>query len=211
MIAKLSHELALELDRGGDRPLSVEHPRTHKRFVIVSADEYASGGKIASSSGRSQQLDRRKKRPAFRTHRQRNRRSTHAHRGRGTSDSATRDGRVPAACRSVASGGSSSSSRTVGATKPRRSHLNHVPVRLPSPPARAADTVLKAIRTSPELSPVACATNSRSGAFAVCVGSRGTRRCRWRSITSSRSARFRTCGWTTTTCSAAFSDARKES
>ena len=53
MIAKLSHELALELDRGGDRPLSVEHPRTHKRFVIVSADEYASGGKVASSSGRS--------------------------------------------------------------------------------------------------------------------------------------------------------------
>jgi hypothetical protein len=30
--------LALELDRVGDRPLSVEHPRTHRRYVIVPAD-----------------------------------------------------------------------------------------------------------------------------------------------------------------------------
>jgi hypothetical protein len=51
MIAKLSDELALELDRSGDLPLPVEHPRTHKQYVIVSADEYAPGSQVAPSSG----------------------------------------------------------------------------------------------------------------------------------------------------------------
>lgn len=40
MIAELSDELARELDRSGG-PLTVEDPRTHKRYVIVAADEYA--------------------------------------------------------------------------------------------------------------------------------------------------------------------------
>jgi hypothetical protein len=53
MITKLPDELALELDRSGDVPLAVEHPRTHKRYVIVSADQYAPGGQIARSSGRA--------------------------------------------------------------------------------------------------------------------------------------------------------------
>jgi hypothetical protein len=53
MIAKLSDELALELDRSGNRPLSVEHPRTHKRYVIVSADECAPGSQVPRSSDRS--------------------------------------------------------------------------------------------------------------------------------------------------------------
>lgn len=52
MIAKLSDELALELDRSGDLPLSVEHPRTHKRYVIVSVDECAPGSQIARFSDR---------------------------------------------------------------------------------------------------------------------------------------------------------------
>ena len=42
MTAKLPDELALELDRNGDRPLTVEDPRTHKLYVIVSAKEYGS-------------------------------------------------------------------------------------------------------------------------------------------------------------------------
>jgi hypothetical protein len=50
MIAKLSDELALELDRSGDLPLSVEHPRTHKRYVIVSADTFVPGSQLAPSS-----------------------------------------------------------------------------------------------------------------------------------------------------------------
>ena len=40
MIAKLSDELVRELDRNGSRPLSVEDPRSHKLYVIVSADDY---------------------------------------------------------------------------------------------------------------------------------------------------------------------------
>ncbi|HPM84468.1 MAG TPA: hypothetical protein PLF81_27370 [Candidatus Anammoximicrobium sp.] len=52
MIAKLSDELALELDRRGDRPLSVEHPRTHRRYVIVPANDDASGGQAARPSAR---------------------------------------------------------------------------------------------------------------------------------------------------------------
>lgn len=52
MIAKLSDELALELDCRGDRPLSVEHPRTHRRYVIVPANDDASGGQAARPSGR---------------------------------------------------------------------------------------------------------------------------------------------------------------
>lgn len=40
MIAKLPEELAQELDRNANRPLSVEDPRTHKLYVIVSAEEY---------------------------------------------------------------------------------------------------------------------------------------------------------------------------
>ena len=79
MIAKLSDELALELDRSGDRPLSVEHPQTHKRYVIVSADEYAPARQpLARQAG--PRLDRGKERPAFRTHRQGNRGPTHARR-----------------------------------------------------------------------------------------------------------------------------------
>jgi len=52
MIAKLSDELALELDRRGDRPLAVEHPRTHRRYVIVPANDDASGGQAARPSAR---------------------------------------------------------------------------------------------------------------------------------------------------------------
>jgi hypothetical protein len=39
MTPKLSKELAREIERTG-APLSVEDPRTHKLYVIVSADEY---------------------------------------------------------------------------------------------------------------------------------------------------------------------------
>jgi len=53
MIAKLLDELALELDRSGDVPLAVEHPRTRKRYVIVSADQYAPGSELARSSDRA--------------------------------------------------------------------------------------------------------------------------------------------------------------
>ncbi len=52
MIVKLSNELALELDRSGGLPLSVEHSRTHKRYLIVPADEYAPGSQSAGSSDR---------------------------------------------------------------------------------------------------------------------------------------------------------------
>jgi hypothetical protein len=53
MIAKLPDELALELDRGGDRPLSVEHPRTHRRYVIVPADDDVPCSPGPGSSSRS--------------------------------------------------------------------------------------------------------------------------------------------------------------
>ena len=39
MTAKLSKELAREIERTG-APLSVEDPRTHKLYMIVSADDY---------------------------------------------------------------------------------------------------------------------------------------------------------------------------
>ncbi|NLX96460.1 MAG: hypothetical protein GXY83_09815 [Rhodopirellula sp.] len=52
MIVRLSDELALELDRSGALPLSVEHPRTHKRYLIVPADEYAPGSQFAPSPDR---------------------------------------------------------------------------------------------------------------------------------------------------------------
>ena len=35
MIAKLSSDLLLELDRLGNRPLAVEDPRTHRRYWLV--------------------------------------------------------------------------------------------------------------------------------------------------------------------------------
>ena len=39
MIAKLSEDLILELDRNGHRPLAVEDPRTHRRYVLMALDE----------------------------------------------------------------------------------------------------------------------------------------------------------------------------
>ena len=42
MTPKLSNELARELDRNGNRPLSVEDPRTHKLYVIVAEEEFGS-------------------------------------------------------------------------------------------------------------------------------------------------------------------------
>ncbi len=50
MTKKVSDELALELDRGGDRPLSVEHPRTHRRYVIVPANDDVSDRQAARPS-----------------------------------------------------------------------------------------------------------------------------------------------------------------
>lgn len=52
MILKLSPELALELDRRGGSPLPVEHPRTHRRYVIVPATDDVSDGQVARPSGR---------------------------------------------------------------------------------------------------------------------------------------------------------------
>jgi hypothetical protein len=48
MIAKLSDELALELDRNGNRPLSVEDPRTHKLYVIVAEEDFGSNSQPPS-------------------------------------------------------------------------------------------------------------------------------------------------------------------
>lgn len=52
MILKLPPELALELDRRGGSPLPVEHPRTHRRYVIVPATDDVSDGQVARPSGR---------------------------------------------------------------------------------------------------------------------------------------------------------------
>jgi hypothetical protein len=49
MILKLPPELALELDRRGGRPLPVEHPHTHRRYVIVPATDDISDGQVARS------------------------------------------------------------------------------------------------------------------------------------------------------------------
>jgi hypothetical protein len=54
MTPKLSPELALEMDRNGNRPLSVEDPRTHKLYVIVAEEEFASKPR-SPSNGTSQQ------------------------------------------------------------------------------------------------------------------------------------------------------------
>lgn len=35
----LSQDLVAELDRAGNQPVTVEHPRTHRLYVIVAADQ----------------------------------------------------------------------------------------------------------------------------------------------------------------------------
>jgi len=40
MIAKLSDDIASELERNGDRPLAVENPRTNKLYVLLPMDRY---------------------------------------------------------------------------------------------------------------------------------------------------------------------------
>ena len=40
MIAKLSDDLASALERNGDRPLTVENPRTNKLYVLLAMDRY---------------------------------------------------------------------------------------------------------------------------------------------------------------------------
>jgi hypothetical protein len=40
LMNSLPDDLALQLDRNGDRPLSVENPKTHRLYYIVAAEEY---------------------------------------------------------------------------------------------------------------------------------------------------------------------------
>ena len=48
MIAKLSNDLLLELDRLGNRPLAVEDSRTHRRYWLV-ADEQSAQRNLADT------------------------------------------------------------------------------------------------------------------------------------------------------------------
>lgn len=49
MIARLSDELAQELERSGDEPLTVEDPRTHKLYVLVAAERFHENRQVAKS------------------------------------------------------------------------------------------------------------------------------------------------------------------
>lgn len=43
MIARLSDDLVLELERIGDEPLFVENPRNHKLYIIIAEDRFPDG------------------------------------------------------------------------------------------------------------------------------------------------------------------------